>query len=80
MKLPPCDHDECGVTACKKTDSFPTPQEKPARRLTYAEKRRAGLVEMKPRARIAPIAQKRVKKRREYAAWIKSAMVGQRCA
>lgn len=60
--------------------AFPAPQEKPARRLNYREKVRAGLVERKPLARIAPIAQKRVKKRREYAAWVKVAMAGQKCA
>lgn len=60
--------------------AFPAPQDKPARRLNYAEKVKAGLVERKPRKGIAPIAQKRVAKRREYAAWIKEAMKGQRCA
>lgn len=56
------------------------PQEKPPRRLNHREKVKAGLVERKPRQRINPIANKRVTKMRKYTAWIKVAMVGQRCA
>ncbi len=46
---------------------FPAPQEKPARRLNYAEKVKAGLVERKPRQRIKPVSSKRQGENAEYA-------------
>ena len=59
---------------------IPDFQYKPAKRLTYKEKRKAGLVAGKPPQRINPIAKKRVTRMRAYSAWIKAAMVGQKCA
>lgn len=46
--------------------TFPAPQEKPSRRLNYAEKRKAGMVERKPRARLNPVAKWRVARNAEY--------------
>lgn len=46
--------------------AFPSPQEKPARRLNYAEKRRAGLVERKPRQRIKAVSTRRTREGAEY--------------
>lgn len=46
--------------------TFPSPQEKPSRRLNYAEKRRAGMVERKPRQRINPVSAKRAREGGEY--------------
>lgn len=56
------------------------PQLKPAKTPTYRERRLAGEVKEKPRKRINPIAKKRLSRHRSYAAWIKAAMIGQRCA
>ena len=47
-------------------DPFPAPQEKPARRLNYAEKCKAGMVERKPRQRINPVSAKRAREGVEY--------------
>ncbi len=50
--------------------TFPAPQEKPARRLNYAERQReaikAGTVERKPRKRIKAVSSKRVREGAEY--------------
>lgn len=46
--------------------TLPAPQEKPARRLTYAEKCKAGMVERKPRQRINPVSAKRAREGVEY--------------
>lgn len=61
--------------------SFPTPQEKPARRLNYQEKARAGLVVRKPRQSIARVSKKNAARDREYREWVAIAMHGvRRCA
>lgn len=46
--------------------AFPAPQDKPARRLNYAEKVKAGLVERKPRQRIKAVSSKRAREGAEY--------------
>lgn len=45
---------------------FPPPQEKPARRMNYAEKVKAGLVVGKARQRINPVSSKRAREGAEY--------------
>ena len=59
---------------------IPAFQSKPAKRPTYRQRFLAGEVKAKPRARINPIAKKRLGRHRKYAAWIKVAIKGQKCA
>lgn len=64
-------------------DPFPAPQEKPVRRLNYAEKVKAGLVERRPMQRLRKVAKGNAARDREYREWVKIALHGrarcQRC-
>jgi len=56
--------------------TFPVPQEKPARRLNYAEKRKAGLVERKARQALRKVSRTHEQRWNRYRGWIKIAMHG----
>lgn len=58
---------------------IPTFQEKPAKRLTYAEKRKAGIVQPKTRQRVKPVSGKRLEWLDKYHAQIVSDTYEQEC-
>lgn len=58
---------------------IPAFQEKPAKRLTYAEKRKAGIVEKKPRTRLKGVSKKHAQWLAKYHAQIEVDALNQEC-
>ena len=58
------------------SESLPPPQTKPAKRLNYKERYKAGLVAKKPQQRVRAVSKKLAPQLARYREWIKTAMHG----